>query len=115
MADDLSSKEWRTFLEARIQQENGNDAEALDVFESLYRRHPGNPHLKASRAYALQRLGRASEADLIRIDAEYSEAGRTLIGERDEPEAWISRLSSLVESLDKGVSKSLVSSSMVDW
>src|SRR4051812_39315070 len=60
--DQLSLDDWKHFLKARVVQEQGKDADALAVFDELLARHPNNSHLNASRAFALQRLGRTHEA-----------------------------------------------------
>jgi hypothetical protein len=116
MSDDLSIDDWRTFLQARITQEQGRDAEALPIFERLLAAHPKNPHLLASRTYALARLNRGGEAALSKIDTDYTEAGRTLVGTNDKPEAWISRLSSLLSELDQSQTRGFVAAgAMVAW
>ena len=101
MADELSSSDWKAFLTARIEQEKGNDEGALSTFDELLTTHPRNEHLLASRAYALSRLGRADDMQIARIDAAYTAAGRDLVGDNDDPDAWLQRLSGLLESLEK--------------
>ena len=115
MADEMTSIEWKAFLNARIQQERGDDAGALSVFEDLLSRHPRNQHLLASRTYALSRLGIGEGAQVAKIDAEYSEVGKQLIGEKDDPDAWIERLSKLLNSLEQEPPRSIESVHDVAW
>jgi hypothetical protein len=102
MADQLSVGEWRTFLQARIRQEQGKDADALPVFESLLAAHPRNPHLLASRTFALARMRQGEDAAASHIDSEYTQAGQTLVGDNDKPDQWEAKLTSLLEKLDQG-------------
>ena len=111
----LSVNDWKLFLEARIEQEQGKDASALARFESLLDRYPDNPHLLASRTFALQRLGRADEAVASQIAAKYAELGRTLVGERDRPEVWTSQLHATVSELDEFQKSGKVASVLMAW
>jgi predicted Zn-dependent protease len=105
---------WRTFLKARITQEQGKDQEALKVFDELLLAYPDNPHLLASRAAALQRLGREDEAIAGRIAAKYASAAKTLVGPADTPEAWVSRLKNMQADLDRFESSGAIASA-VAW
>ena len=115
MADELSASEWKAFLTARIEQEKGNDESALVTFEELLAQHPRNEHLLASRGYALTRLGRADDAQLARIDAEYTAVGKDLVGDRDNPDAWLQRLSGLLESLEASPERTMAAGSAIAW
>lgn len=112
---DLTLDQWRTFLNGRILQEQGKDGEALELFDRLLASHPKDPHLQASRAFALERLNRKGDAASARIAAAYSKAAAGLIGDADKPEAWTAELNSLlseVQQVEKGRS---ISSLMVAW
>lgn len=115
MSDELSANEWKAFLTARIQQEKGDDEGALEAFGELLGKHPRNEHLLTSRAYALSRLGRADAARIALIDAKYTAAGKDLVGDRDEPDAWVSRLSGLLEALEASPNRALAAASAVAW
>ena len=41
--DELTVPEWKSFLGARITQENGDDGKALEIFDELLKLHPTNP------------------------------------------------------------------------
>jgi len=101
MADQLTTGEWKVFLRARILQEQGDDAGALPVFNSLLAAHPRNAHLLASRTYALARLGQGESAISSTISAEYSQAGQALVGVRDKPDQWEAKLNDLLSQLDQ--------------
>jgi hypothetical protein len=101
MPDQLTVGEWKTFLQARIKQEQGKDSDALPIFESLLAAHPHNVHLLASRAYALSRLKRGEDATASIIDAEYSQAGQTLVGSKDRPDLWGEKLTTLLGQIDQ--------------
>lgn len=115
MADELSAKEWKAFLIARIEQEKGDDESALATFDALLAKHPRNEHLLASRGYALSRLGRADEAQVARINSEYTAAGKDLIGDKDNPDAWLRRLSGLLDSLEGSPERALTAGSAIAW
>ncbi len=112
---DLTIDQWKTFLNARVSQEQGRDAEALEMFDRLLAANPNNPHVQASRAFALERLNRKGDALAARIGAAYAKAAAALSGEADRPETWTSELSSLlneVQQVEKGRS---ISAAMVAW
>jgi hypothetical protein len=111
----LSAEDWKTFLEARIQQENGADEQALKVFEALLAAHPDDRHLQASRAFALERLGRAEEAVADRISAKYTELGRTLVGSKDKPDVWTEQLQSLVGDIDQASTNKIAAAALMAW
>ena len=115
MADELSASEWKAFLTARVEQEKGDDEGALAIFDELLAKHPRNEHLLSSRGYALSRLGRADDAQIARIDAEYTAAGKDLVGDKDDPDAWLRRLSGLLESLEANPERAMVAGSAVAW
>lgn len=112
---DLSLSEWKTFLHARITQEQGNDAEALKVFDELLLSYPTEPHLLAARGYALQRLGRSDAAEAAAIASKYSELGRTLIGPKDNPKAWTENLEALLGNTEKLESTKEFSAAFAVW
>ena len=112
---DLTTDQWKTFLNARLLQEQGKDAEALDSFERLLAANPTNAHLQASKAFALDRLNRKGDAAAARIASAYSKAAAQLSGEADKPEAWSAELGSLlgeIQQVEKGRGFSAV---MVAW
>jgi predicted Zn-dependent protease len=111
----LTVSDWKSFLEARIEQEQGKDESALARFESLLGRYPDNPHLLASRTFALQRLGRAEEAAASQIAAKYAELGRTLVGEKDQPEVWTSQLQATISELDDFQKSGKIASVLMAW
>jgi hypothetical protein len=113
MSDQLTVDEWRTFLKARIKQEQGHDADALPVFESLLVFHPRNPHLLASRTFALARLKQGENAAASVIEAEYSQAGQTLVGANDKPDQWEAKLNSLLTQLEQYEKSNFQAASMV--
>jgi len=98
--DELTVPEWKSFLGARITQENGDDGKALEIFDELLKLHPTNPHLLGARAFALQRLGRKEDAIAAQLESSYSELGKSLTGTRDVPEVWTARLKSLLEETE---------------
>lgn len=114
MADDLSIDEWTTFLKARINQEKGNDEQALQTFEQLLISHPRNPHLLSSRAIALKRLNRPDML-MAKVAAEYAELGRTLVGPNDKPDVWVDKLTELLSATQTKDSDAFVASSLVAW
>jgi len=112
---DLSPDQWKTFLNARLLQEQGKDADALEAFDKLLSANPTSAHLQSSRAYALERLNRRGEAASARIAAAYSKTAAALIGDADKPDAWTAELNTLlneVQQLEKGRSISTV---MIAW
>jgi hypothetical protein len=115
MADSLSVEEWRKFLNARIVQEQGNDAKALEVFDSLLEAHPRNAHLLASRTFALQRLESTSDALASSVASKYAALGSTLVGDRDDPEKWATELSKLIDELDTAEPSAMVEGALVAW
>ncbi len=112
---ELTVQEWKTFLKARIVQEKGKDAEALPVFDRLLAQHPNDPHLQSSRAFALQRLGRAEEAVASRIAARYSVLGNSLTGPADEPDVWITNLKDVLDDADEFEQAGGIAASLVAW
>jgi predicted Zn-dependent protease len=98
---EMTVADWTTFLRARIEQERGQDAQALSVFERLLEKYPNDPHLNSSRAFALQRLGREQEAIASSIAARYTSLGQALVGPNDTPDVWISALQDVVEELER--------------
>lgn len=111
----LSLSDWRTFLKARIDQEEGNDEQALKVFERLLALNPNNQHVVSSRAFALERLGRADEAIADRIAVKYADIGKTLIGPADKPDVWTRQLSGLLDDADSTERNNMVASALVAW
>lgn len=112
---DLTIDQWKAFLSARLLQEQGKDSEALETFDRLLAASPGNAHLQASRAFALDRLNRKSDAVGARIAVAYSKAAAALSGDADKPDAWTSELSNLlneVQGLEKGRG---LSAAMAAW
>lgn len=112
---DLTTDQWKSFLNARILQEQGKDAEALEMFDKLLAANPSSTHLQSSRAFALERLNRRGDAASARIAAAYSKTAASLSGEADKPEAWTSELTNLlneVQQLEKGRS---ISAALVAW
>ena len=101
---DMSLDDWKIFLEARLAQEGGNDADTLSTFEALAEKYPNNPHVQSSRAFALERMGEEAQAAPFRIAARYSNAARSLVGSSDTPELWSDEIKELLDSLD-GISK----------
>ena len=101
MSSELTLNEWKTFLSARIEQEQGRDERSLGVFEELLRAHPDDPHLQSSKAFALERLGRGKEGAGYRIAVKYSQLASALSGSNDKPESWNSGLSSIINEVDQ--------------
>lgn len=113
--DELSIQEWRVFLKARIEQEQGRDEQALHVFDSLLQKHPRNPHLAASRAFALARLGRDTEATAATVAVRYAALGRALVGDQDKPEVWTSELHALLSEMDDFAKSGRLAATLVAW
>lgn len=113
--NDLSIQDWKVFLKARIEQEQGKDDHALRVFDSLLAKYPGNAHLAASRSYALQRLNRTGEAAAAQIAAKYAALGRTLLGEHDRPELWVAELQTTLTEVDEFERSGKLAASVVAW
>lgn len=112
---DLTVDQWKSFLGARLLQEQGKDSEALEAFDRLLAANPGNPHLAASRAFAFDRLNRKSDAIGARLQLAYSKAAAALSGEADKPEAWTAELNNLLNEI-QGVEKGRgISTVMVAW
>jgi hypothetical protein len=111
----LSVQDWKTFLKARITQEQGKDQDALKVFEQLLKSNPNNPHLISSRAFALQRLGREDEAAASRLEAKYAVLGTSLSGAADDPEVWTTQLKSLLGETEKFEASGSVTAGLVAW
>ncbi len=112
---DLTTDQWKSFLNARLLQEQGKDAEALEVFEKLLAANPASAHLQSSKAFALDRLNRKSDAAAARIGAAYSKAAAALSGNADKPDSWTAELTNLlneVQQVEKGRS---ISAAMVAW
>lgn len=111
----LSLADWKLFLKARIDQEQGNDNDALNIFDKLLQKYPDDPHLLASRTFALSRLDREEEARASHVATKYAMLGRTLIGEQDIPERWAGELKNVlgdIEELERG---GKISASLVMW
>ncbi len=114
--DDLSLSEWKKFLSARMSQENGNDKDALVVFEELSLKHPRNSHLLASKAIALSRLGDNEEAKAAVIASKYASLGKTLVGDADDPKAWNEALSAAISEIEQFEGgPALGASALVAW
>lgn len=111
----LTSDQWKTFLNARLLQEQGKDAEALDVFDKLLSANPTNPHLQASKAFALERLDRKGDAAAARIAAAYSKAAVSLSGDADRPESWTSELNNLLNEIQQVERGRGISPVLVAW
>jgi predicted Zn-dependent protease len=111
----LSLQEWKTFLKARITQEQGKDQDALKVFDQILASHPNDPHLIASRAFALQRLGREEESAASRLEAKYAVLGTSLVGAADQPDTWTAQLKSLVNEVDRFEASPAAAATMVAW
>jgi predicted Zn-dependent protease len=111
----MNLNEWGEFLQARITQEKGNDAEALDVFEALLAKHPTNPHLQASRAHTLRRLGREQEAVAAVIAARYASLAQTLVGEADNPEAWVATMVDLANDAERAAKGEPFATAAMAW
>ncbi|HLX52656.1 MAG TPA: tetratricopeptide repeat protein [Aquella sp.] len=99
-------------MQARILQENGNDAQALDIFEKLISQYPENEHFQAAKTFALLRLGKIEDAASSNINRAYTEIGKKLTGANDKPEVWINELNTLIAQTD---SKKLGISTEVVW
>ena len=112
---ELSLADWRRFLKARIQQEQGKDAEALKTFDELLASNPNNPHLISSRAFALQRLGRDDEAAAHRIEAKYAVLGNSLVGDADDPEVWAAQLKALLGESERFETTGAIGSTLIVW
>lgn len=112
---EMSIQDWKSFLKARIEQEQGKDHQALRTFESLLEKYPGNAHLASSRAFALQRLGRTDDAAAASVAAKYAALGRSLVGELDKPEAWTSQLSSVVNELEEFEKSGRLAATLIAW
>jgi hypothetical protein len=113
--NDLSIQDWKVFLKARIEQEQGKDDQALRVFDSLLTKYPANQHLAASRSYALQRLNRGGEAAAALIAAKYAALGRMLVGDQDRPELWTSQLHSTLADVDEFERSGRLAAAVVAW
>ena len=111
----LSTSDWRTFLKARILQEEGKDAEALTVFDQLLATYPDDAHLNSSCAFALERLGRSGEAVAGRIAVKYTELGKRLSGPADKPADWTNELSSLVGSIQDFDARGAAPAVLLAW
>lgn len=112
---DLSVDQWKTFLHARLLQESGKDAEALEVFDRLLTLHPTNPHLQSSRAFALERLNRGSEAVPARVAAAYAKAASSLVGNADKPEDWTAELKNLISEVELTERGRPLTAALVAW
>ncbi len=111
----LSTAEWKSFLSARLAQEQGEDEKALRTFEELLRAHPNDPHVRSSHAFALERLGRGKEAVADRIAARYSQLAGTLSGANDKPENWSAALSSILSDIEQAEVRGTISNNLVVW
>jgi hypothetical protein len=112
---EMTVADWKNFLEARIEQERGNDERALSVFDGLLERYPDNAHLSSSRAFALDRLGRGQEAAASRIAARYAGLGQALVGANDTPDVWISALRDVVNDADQPGKNVSVAPGPIAW
>jgi len=115
MMSELSMQDWKVFLKARIEQEQGKDDQALEIFDSLLAKYPGDPHVAASRAFALQRLGRTDDAAAAYVAAKYAALGRTLVGGQDKPDLWSSQLSSVLTEVDDYEKSGKLAATLVAW
>jgi Flp pilus assembly protein TadD len=97
----LSLTEWKTYLNARIAQEQGDDEKALRAFQELLRAHPDDAHLRSSESFAMERLGRGKESAANRIAVKYSQLATKLSGANDKPDAWTSGLSSIIQEIEQ--------------
>ena len=101
MAVQPSSNVWKEFLQARILQEKGNDAQSLEIFDKLANHYPDNEHFQTAKTFALARLGRRDEAIASNVTKLYTDAAKKLNGSEDRSESWINELNSLVSEVDK--------------
>ena len=113
--NELSIQDWKVFLKARIEQEQGKDEQALLVFDSLLQKYPGNPHLAASRTFALDRLGRSTEAAAATVAAKYAALGRKLVGDQDKPGVWANELHTILGEMDDFEKSGRFAATLVAW
>jgi len=111
----LSLSDWKEFLSARRDQESGKDEKALNVFDNLLHKYPGDSHLTASKAISLQRLDRGEEAAAAIIASSYSEMGMKLVGDADTPESWDKALSGAIKEIDEFEATGTLSRAFVAW
>ena len=90
---------WRTFLNARIAQEQGKDEEALPAFEKVLQADSTNPQFINSKTIALRRLNRNDEAFVNHMKARYAELAKTYVGEHDRPKPWIEGLTAILDEI----------------
>ncbi len=112
---EMTVQDWKVFLRARIAQEQGNDQQALLAFETLNQKYPGDAHLAASRAFALQRLGRNDEAAAASIAAKYAVLGRTLVGEQDKSEEWTNQLNVVLGEVEDFEKSGKLAATLIAW
>ncbi len=112
---EMTVQDWKVFLRARIEQEQGKDQEALLTFEALHQKYPGDAHLAASRAFSLQRLGRTDEAAAASIAAKYAVLGRTLVGDRDESEEWTNQLNAVLGEVEDFEKSGKLAATLIAW
>jgi hypothetical protein len=112
----LSVSDWKTFLKARLLQEQGDDKQALSIFDDLLAKYPEDKHVKSSRAFALERLGRGDEAAATRIAVKYADLGRTLVGKSDKPEVWAEEINGILKDIESADVKGVATASaLVAW
>lgn len=88
---------WKIFLKGRIEQEKGDNKEALEAFEQVLRVDPDNPSFLNAKSTALAALKRPEEAAITKIKSGYRELAKKYVGENDKPEPWIEGLQKLLE------------------
>ncbi|HVZ39473.1 MAG TPA: hypothetical protein VHI13_09360 [Candidatus Kapabacteria bacterium] len=110
----LTLTDWNTFLNARVQQENGNHASALAAFDQLLLTYPDNEHLQISRAFALQSLGQGNQAGATLVGLKYAQLGQSLSGPADSPSAWTSNLNAIIGDIGTG-NFAAEASALVAW
>ncbi len=88
---------WKTFLQGRIAQEQGNSESALDLFNSALEIEPDNKFFHRAKSFALAQLNMPEEAIISQISSGYAELASKYVGKEDKPQAWIGGLKKLLE------------------
>jgi len=101
MATQKELEAWKVFLQGRILQEQGNNDEALSCFEKALAADPQNASFLNAKAVALRAVGKDAAAAVTRIESQYRELARTLVGDKDKPEDWIKALESVAAEADR--------------
>jgi len=101
MKNQTNGEAWKIFLKGRIQQEKGENEEALKHFDQALKFEPDNEYFLNAKCIALASLNRHQEVPIaVYMRKGYSELAKTFIGKLDTPDFWIAGLTQLMQKAE---------------